>query len=65
MSQETQYGPQNPHPLSRIKTERVWEGKYDEYGRRREVDEMPMRELHSYPSIRRGKGLPVDKGFGS
>lgn len=31
------YGPENPHPLSKLKTELVWEGKYDEYGRRREV----------------------------
>jgi hypothetical protein len=29
------YGPDNPHPLSRLKTELVWEGKYDEYGNRR------------------------------
>ncbi len=33
----TEWGPQNPHPLSRIKTELVWEGKYDEYGNRRPV----------------------------
>jgi len=32
------YGPHNPHPLSTLKTELVWEGKYDEYGNRREVD---------------------------
>ncbi len=32
------YGPDNPHPLSKRKTELVWEGKYDEYGNRREVD---------------------------
>jgi adenine-specific DNA-methyltransferase len=31
------YGPDNPHPLSRMKTELVWEGKYDEYGNRRPV----------------------------
>ncbi|MBT9142288.1 MAG: Modification methylase DpnIIB [Syntrophomonadaceae bacterium] len=31
------YGPDNPHPLSRLKTELVWEGKYDEYGNRRTV----------------------------
>ena len=31
------YGPDNPHPLSRFKTELVWEGKYDEYGTRRTV----------------------------
>ena len=32
------YGPHNPHPLSTLRTELVWEGKYDEYGDRREVD---------------------------
>ncbi len=31
------YGPNNPHPLSKMKTELVWEGKYDEYGNRRPV----------------------------
>jgi len=34
---ETRWGPDNPHPLSRLKTELVWEGKYDEYGNRRTV----------------------------
>ncbi len=33
----TDWGPHNPHPLSRLKTELVWEGKYDEYGNRRPV----------------------------
>jgi hypothetical protein len=32
------YGPANPHPLSQLRKELVWEGKYDEYGNRREVD---------------------------
>lgn len=32
------YGPANPHPLSTLKTELVWEGKYDEYGNRRAID---------------------------
>ena len=32
------HGPENPHPLSQLKTQLVWEGKYDEYGRRRDVD---------------------------
>lgn len=32
------YGLDNPHPLSQIRTELVWEGKYDEYGSRREID---------------------------
>ena len=31
------WGTENPHPLSRLKTELVWEGKYDEYGNRRPV----------------------------
>jgi len=31
------WGPDNPHPLSRMRTELVWEGKYDEYGNRRLV----------------------------
>jgi adenine-specific DNA-methyltransferase len=36
-SSAPQYGPDNPHPLSKMKTELVWEGKYDEYGNRRPV----------------------------
>lgn len=31
------HGPDNPHPLSTLKTELVWEGKYDEYGNRRSI----------------------------
>jgi adenine-specific DNA-methyltransferase len=46
-----QYGPHNPHPLSMLKTELVWEGKYDEYGNRREVDvaacAMPMQRIET------------------
>jgi DNA modification methylase len=37
MSRTTIYGPDNPHPLSNMKTELVWEGKYDEYGNRRPI----------------------------
>ncbi len=37
MPNKPQYGPDNPHPLSTMKTELVWEGKYDEYGNRRPV----------------------------
>jgi hypothetical protein len=41
------YGPYKPHPLSQMRTELVWEGKYDEYGQHREVDiagcAMPMQ----------------------
>lgn len=32
------WGPGNPHPLSRMTTELVWEGKYDEYGDRRPIN---------------------------
>jgi hypothetical protein len=38
MIQQPLYDPHNPHPLSQMRTELVWEGKYDEYGQRREVD---------------------------
>ena len=45
------WGPANPHPLSQLKTELVWDGKYDEYGRRREVDiagcAMPMQRIET------------------
>lgn len=45
------YGPANPHPLSRVRTELVWEGKYDEYGNRREVDvaghSLPMQKIET------------------
>ena len=45
------YGPFNPHPLSAMRTELVWEGKYDEYGNRREVDAashaMPMQRIET------------------
>ena len=45
------YGPDNPHPLSTLRTELVWEGKYDEYGNRRLVDvagqAMPMQRIET------------------
>jgi len=45
------WGPDNPHPLSTLKTELVWEGKYDEYGNRRLVDvagqAMPMQRIET------------------
>lgn len=47
----SEYGPHNPHPLSRLKTELVWEGKYDEYGHRRESDvaswTMPLQRIET------------------
>jgi hypothetical protein len=46
-----QWGQTNPHPLARMHTELVWEGKYDEFGRRREVDvaalSMPMQRIET------------------
>ncbi|HPY30758.1 MAG TPA: site-specific DNA-methyltransferase [Verrucomicrobiota bacterium] len=46
-----QWGPARPHPLSKMHTELVWEGKYDEFGRRREVDvaslSMPMQRIET------------------
>ncbi len=52
MSEEkSTFGPDNPHPLSTRKTELIWEGKYDEYGNRREVDitgcAMPMQKIET------------------
>ncbi len=45
------WGPDNPHPLSTMKTELVWEGKYDEWGNRRTVDaaglSMPMQKIET------------------
>ena len=46
-----QFGPDNPHPLSTMNTELIWEGKYDEFGNRREVDiagdAMPMQKIET------------------
>jgi DNA modification methylase len=50
-AQQIRYGPDNPHPLSKMRTELVWEGKYDEYGNRREVDIagcwMPLQKIET------------------
>src|SRR2546421_11707835 len=51
MPDPIRYGPDNPHPLSTRRTELVWEGKYDEYGNRREVDiagaAMPLQKIET------------------
>jgi DNA modification methylase len=51
------YRPDNPHPLSTLKTELVWEGKYDQYGNRRTVDiagcSMPMQKIETIDEPRR------------
>ncbi len=45
------WGPDNPHPLSKIKTELIWDGKYDEYGRRREISlpksNLPLQKIET------------------
>jgi hypothetical protein len=45
------WGLDNPHPLSQIRTELIWEGKYDEWGARREVDvagcAIPMQRIET------------------
>jgi adenine-specific DNA-methyltransferase len=45
------YGPNNPHPLSVVRSELVWEGKYDEYGNRRSLDTlglaMPLQKIET------------------
>ena len=38
MNENIRWGLDNPHPFSQMKTELIWEGKYDEYGNRRMVD---------------------------
>ncbi|MBW7909513.1 MAG: site-specific DNA-methyltransferase, partial [Kiritimatiellae bacterium] len=48
---KVKYGPSNPHPLSQMRTELVWEGKYDEFGNRREVNvaglAMPLQRVET------------------
>jgi hypothetical protein len=62
------WGPGNPHPLSQMRTELVWEGKYDEYGRRREVDiagsAMPLQRIETVdePASRLPRRLGHDAG---
>ncbi len=45
---------ENPHPLSLLTTELVWEGKYDEYGRRREVESaaFPLQKIETVDAPR-------------
>jgi len=47
----SEWGPGNPHPLSQMSTELVWEGKYDESGNRRQVETagcaMPMQKIET------------------
>ena len=74
------FGPGNPHPLSQMRTELVWEGKYDEYGQRREADvagaAMPLQKIETVdePASRPGdqaglfnpaQASPTNSGTGS
>ena len=38
MTDKIRWGLDNPHPFSKMKTELIWEWKYDEYDKRRAVD---------------------------
>ena len=38
MNNNIRWGLGNPHLFSKMKTELIWEGKYDEYGNWRTVD---------------------------
>ncbi|MDD2836845.1 MAG: hypothetical protein PHY05_11955 [Methanothrix sp.] len=51
MPDPVRFCPDNPHPLSQMRTELVWDGKYDEYGRWRTVDvagaSFPMQKIET------------------
>ena len=51
MADKIRWGLDNPHPFSEMKTELIWEGKYDEYGNRRMVDiagcAMPLQKIET------------------
>ena len=68
MSDSQPYGPDNPHPLSQMKTELVWEGKYDEYGNRRAVrlpsTPLPLQRIETIDEPRdrsTAQRLPFDE----
>jgi adenine-specific DNA-methyltransferase len=68
MSRTPIYGPDNPHPLSRLKTELVWEGKYDEYGNRRPIklptSPLPLQRIETIDEPRdRSKAQAQQKGL--
>ena len=69
MNNPATFGPHNPHPLSQMKTELVWEGKYDEFGNRREVDlsglAMPLQKVETIDEPRsraEAQGSLFDEG---
>jgi adenine-specific DNA-methyltransferase len=65
----SEYGPHNPHPLSKMHTELVWEGKYDEFGNRREFSMsglvMPLQKIETIDEPRSraaAQGTLFDEG---
>lgn len=51
MADNIRCGLDNRHPFSKMKSELIWEGKYDEYGNRRTVDiavcAMPLQKIET------------------
>jgi hypothetical protein len=51
MNNNIRWGLDNPHPFSQMKTELIWEGKYDEYGNQRTMDvagcAMPLQRIET------------------
>lgn len=51
MADNIRWGLDNSHPFSKMKTELIWEGKYDEHGNRRTVDiascAMPFQKIET------------------
>ena len=50
------YNERNPHPFSTRKTELIWDGKYDERGKRRTLDitaaTLPLQLIEAIPHAR-------------
>ncbi|AEB10254.1 site-specific DNA-methyltransferase [Desulfobacca acetoxidans] len=64
MNRPAAFGPDHPHPLSTMKTELVWEGKYDAYGNRRPIklpaSPLPLQRIETIDEPRdrsRSQGL--------
>ena len=54
------YNGRNPHPFATRKTELIWDGKYDERGKRRTLDitaaTLPLQLIEAIPHA---PGLPT------
>ncbi len=48
---DIQWGPANSHPFSTLRTELIWEGKYDEYGNIRPIklpaSALPLQKIET------------------